>query len=357
MAQHPQHDPTLDDAWASAVTAQLALPAPHFAPLQPACPVPPDDAGLWSLLGALPVAPAGTAITPSTVSFFAEYAAMAMAAVRVPSTFEQDIGETVYGDWTAYLQDIQPQPTPAELPLLFERWAMMNAPAVAQVGTSDLARAALDGKALDALRPYLGATAQTPDYSPDAVALAETLAAAPTAGVVLKNFTSRAGFGHNAGLWSGSPASSRLARRFAAGAVTVTASFRFAVAAITPGAWYSSGLVNVLRSAQGSPPWPDDGSACWDDFFGPQGSLRQVMVAMAFMDEARLSVASSTIFGEADQAEIRDAAPLGLWPFYLPAGDAVQYDLCFDADGALHYTMTTPSGLPLGLGATLLPPG
>lgn len=357
MANPPQHDPTLEDAWASAVITQLALPAPHVGLLQPALSVPPGDDALWSLMGALPANLSGTLIAPTTVPFFGEYAAVAMAALAEPSTFRQDIGEDVFNEWMAYLASQTPLPPVDALPTLFQRWAMVKAPAVAEVGTSDLAREALENDAIQALEPYLGGSARTPDYMPDADTLTKTLAAASAAKVALKGFTGKAGFGRVAGLWSGSPPTSRLACRFAAGSVTATASFRLAVSAVTPGVWYNSGLLNSMRAGQGSPPWPKDGSACWAEFFGPQGSLRQAMTGMAFVADIALSVTSTAAFTASDQDKIRAAAPLGLWPFYLPEGDTAAYDVRFSASGALTYTLTTSPGTAVALGATVLPPG
>ena len=352
----------LQNRWYNGVVGGLGLSPQGFQLNAPATLLPPIDDGLWATQNA--IAPAWLTFPRGRCrgdEMLAEYAAVVGQLTLPESTFAQDIGAQTFAKWSLYLAGLDPAPGPAELPAIFQQWAMLWAPDVATIGTEDLTSMALEAAAQDALAPYLGPGAKPVDFARGYADLVAVLAASPGAGIqfdssavpgdVTKTWAAGVDAGVG-GLWAGACASCRLSRAFAAGAVTVTATFeRWTRSVCTPGPWYDSSALGIALRTAGAAPWPADANPTWEQVFGAGGSMRRLTTALVVVDGIQATVTCDAPVREADQAAIVAAAPAGIWPFYLPAGDAgVTSSVSFDARGALRVEVTAEPGHPVVLG-------
>jgi hypothetical protein len=357
----------LQNRWYHGLTSGLARSPQSFQIAAPAIAIGPADASLWAQDDLLP---------PPSLTFdrsrggadtlFAEYAAMASQLDFPQADFAGDIGADNYAAWTKYLRTVKPPPTANQLPSVFQRWAMVYAPAVAAVGAADLTQMAWIADAQAALAPYQGPDARLPDFAPTYAVLVATLAACPggrvsfdsatTSGDVRDTWTGGADAGVQ-GLWAGAAPVSRLALTFARRRVTVSADLaHWTVSVPAPGRWYDSSILNLALSSSAAPPWSQDPDPTWEELFGATGALRWIAGALVVADGLQATITSDARYRPSDQRLVLANAARGLWPFYLAddGGDTVATTVRFDAQGRLTATVTTAPGVPLVLGADVL---
>jgi hypothetical protein len=355
----------LRDRWYRGLVAALSLSPARFQIDQPCTSVPASDSSLWAIQNTLP--PLSLTVNrnaENVTTMFSEYAAVAEQMSFPLADLAADIGEQNFAAWTAYVEQLG-QPSAAQLPALFQEWALINAPDVANIGISDLATMALIETGAQALAPYTGPNAAPPDFARDYSDLVAMLAAAPGASVSFDSATTPAdvtttwtgGIDDGIdGLWSGLSPAARLSSTFASSHVTVHATFEHLVRwTSTPGAWYDSSLLGMAYSSPASPPWPADPSPTWEDLFGPSGSLQRLLASLLVVDGLQATITSSATYQAADQQAIADNAAAGLWPFYLHAtSTAIPNTVSFDAAGTMTIAIAAEPNQPLILGGDVL---
>jgi hypothetical protein len=323
--------------------------------------VPASDADLWAIQDAVP--PLSLSVdraAEGAATLFAAYVAVAEQMTFPPTDLAADIGEQTFAEWTAYVEQIG-HPPAAQLPALFQEWALLNAPDVANIGAGDLAAMARIDAVAQALAPYQGPNAAPPDFTRGHDDLVAMLAAAPGAGISFDSATAPAdvtttwtgGIDAGAdGLWTGLSAAADLSTTFASSHVTVQVTFEHLVRSTsTPGAWYDSSLLGMAYSNQASPPWPPDPSPTWNELFGPSGRLQRVLASLLVVDGLLATITSDATYEAADRQAIADHTAAGLWPFYLRAsGTAVATTVTFDDAGRMKIAIAVEPDRPLILG-------
>jgi hypothetical protein len=358
----------LQNRWYNCLVDALSLDPAMFQIVQPSAPLAPADAALWAYLNVIP---------PASLTFnraichadrmFDRYAAM-VSQVRFPqASLEHAIGPQAFEAWSAHLAAQRSPPADHQLPALFHNWAARNAIGVASAGVASLSQTASADAARRALLPYQGPNAKPVDFTATYADLLDLLAASPSVSLsfdsrlasadVSGTWTGGADTGVD-GLWAGSGIGSDLSKKFSASTVSVDASFeRYAIWTATPGPWYSSTLFNMAFSSAGPPLWPADANPSWNDLFGPDGSMRRLVASLVVMDGGNIKVTSDAVFEADEQKTILENAPLGIWPFYIPAGGAVSSVVTFPQAGGMEIGIVTRPKNPLVIGDNVLSVG
>jgi hypothetical protein len=355
----------LQNSWYNGWVAGLVADPSTTQLIQPCPPLDTTDAALWMVEDAIPPASLtfNTQIV-STLRFFDEYASAIDVLQWPQSQLEDDIGPVIYASWAAYLQGLQPQPTPDDLPTVFFQWAVQEAPEVANIGSSDLQQMAQLTDAQDSLRPYTGPDAQPVDFIGSFANLVQFVQQSPG---VSFSFDSRqtssdtsqtwtAGENTNFyGIWSGSDSTSPVSGQFAQSHVVLTSQAdAYAIWSATPGAWYNSSVLNMMNTNEGSPPWPVSGHPVWNDLFGPEGGMPRLVAALVVMDGISVVVTSDAAYSSSDQEAIASNAGSGMWPFFISDGPAVTNSANFDNSGAMRIETITQANHPIVVGANVL---
>jgi hypothetical protein len=363
----PAPDPMTDlqNRWYNGLVGGLLADSSVAQLIQPAPLLEQADPNLWFYQNLIP--PASLTFNTSTVHsarFFDEYAAVIQALQSPQAQFEQDIGASVYQQWTTYLNQIQPPPTEDQLPDLFFDWALIHAPAVANIGRADLNLALTFSTARDALNDYVGPNAKPVDFVGGFQDVVNTLQhvgstqftfdSSRASDDVSQTWTHGANMSFD-GLWTGSSSNSQLSLKFARSKVTVDALLRYTVWISTPGPWYSSFMLNLAYNNTSSPPWPQSGSPTWDEIFGAHGSMPRLIGALFVADSLDVTVRSDGVYSDLDQQAIIENASHGLWPFFVSdKGSLANNVVRFDNAGAMHADVTSAGGMPIVIGANVL---
>lgn len=346
----------ITNAWYNQLCKSLNLSADHFQLVQPLA-IPANDETLWACMNQVP---------PNTLkynfwhydqpAFFREYAAIVKQLQFPDSSFEKDIGKTVYAKWNDYLQGL-PQPPPENtLPAIWLQWATLNAPSAANIGRTDLACQVLIKGAQAALAPYLQPDAQSPDFLLSFSDLVTALQASPSTSFTFDSGTCNPDVSNSwvpgndpvfFGLYIGSKCERQLSKKFLESVIAVTVQFEhFAVIPVTPGAWYNSGLLHLAFASPSAPPWK--GNTNWNDFFGANGTLNYALGSVVAVDGISLTLTSDADFTSEEQAII--TSQLGYWPMYgQQEKGIITTDVSFDPGTMTIYYNVAP-GNPVIIG-------
>jgi hypothetical protein len=348
----------ITDGWYNQLCESLHLSNNNFQLCQPVA-VPANNEDLWAYINLVP---------PKSLkynywfydqpTFFSQYAEIVNQLQFPESSFEKIIGKVIWLKWNSYLKSL-PQPPPENtLPTVWFQWAVIHAPAVANIGRNDLSCQLLIKSGLAALAPYQGPNARTPEFLPSFSDLTATLQASSPVDFL---FTSDYGNqdvsnswvpGNDPnlfGIWTGSGCGFLINKKFAQSAISVSVKFEhFSVVPITPGAWYNSGLLHLALASKSVPPWGSD--AGWDKYFGQAGTLNYAIGSVLVADGISITLTCDANFTREEQLLIRSQAELGYWPLYcqqkLPA---ITNDVSFDP-GKMTITCLAGSRNPVILG-------
>lgn len=356
---------TLQNCWYNGLTAGLQASPATVQIIQPA-PILQTDSGLWTYENSIPP----TSLTFNTdmyrsKQFFDNYAAVIRQLQFPQDSFKQDIGDAVYQQWTRYVNQLQPPPTPDQIPGVFFNWAIQFAPAVAQVGTSALTQMALIDDAQHSLAPYEGPNALPVDFDGSFAQLLQILQQSSSVQFSFDSSTSNSDVSNTwtggvdtsfYGLWTGCCSTAPLSQQFARSNVTVTVRAKaYTIWRSVPGTWYNSSLLNNAYSNISTPPWPANANPNWDDVFGPTGSMCQLIASLLVMDGMHITVTSDATYTGFDQQTILSNASSGLWPFFiLNSGNMVTNTITFGSTSGMQIETVTQPGTPVAIGANVL---
>ncbi|WP_207512954.1 hypothetical protein [Longitalea luteola] len=352
----------ITNAWYNELCNRLNLSTGYFQLFQPVI-VPENNQELWAFIDLVP---------PKTLKFnywyyhqpgfFGQYAAIADQLQLPESAFEKNIGQTTYAMWNSYLQSL-PQPPPENtLPTVWFQWALLHAPAVANIGRSGLASEILLKSGRKALTPYQGPHAKSPDYSPAFPELFTILQVSPpiefsftcaNGNPDVSNSWVTANDPNLFGMWTGSWCGFLINKKFAQSNISVSARFeQAAVVTITPGAWYDSGVLHLALASTSVPPW--NSITAWDTWFGQDGVLNYAMGSVLAVDGLSLTLTSDAAFTSQEQAVLQSQASMGFWPMYCPSKPAViKNRVSFDA-GKMTITCQAAPGNPILIGGNVV---
>lgn len=348
----------ITNAWYNQLCKSLNLSVDHFQLVQPVAICASDEA-LWACKNQ---------VAPNTLkynywyydqpAFFSEYAAIVKQLQFPDSSFEKDIGKTVYAKWNDYLKGLPQPPPESALPGIWFQWAMLNAPSVANIGRTDLGCQVLIKGAQAALAPYLGSNAQLPEFSPSFTNLITTLQASPSTSFSFDSGTANPDVSNSwvpgndpvfFGIYTGSWCGYLLNKKFAQSAIAVSTQIdHFAVVPVTPGAWYNSGLLHLALASQSVPPW--EAGASWNTYFGAGGTLHYAIGAVVVLDGISLTLTSNAFFTSEEQSIIKSQAMPGYWPMYGPQLSGISTnDISFDS-GTMTINFRVTAGNPVIIG-------
>jgi hypothetical protein len=348
----------ITNAWYNQLCSKLNLPIGNFQLTQPIG-IPESDADLWTYFNLIP---------PQTLkfnfwyynqpTFFNQYAAIVNQLQFPENSFEKTIGKATYTKWNNYLKGL-PQPPPTNtLPTVWLQWAMLNAPAVANIGRSDLSCQLLIKSAEAALVPYQGANAKQPGFAPSLSALIATLQASPSTQFTWSSSDADPNVASSwvpgidpslFGIYTGSWCEFLINQKFAQSSITVSVtSAHFALVSITPGDWYNSGLLNLALTSPSTPPWSS--ATGWAGYFGANGTFPYAIGAVLAVDGISLTLTSDAEFTGEEQAIIKSQPGAGYWPLYgTQRSPVITNEIYFDP-GNLTIKCNSEPGHPVLLG-------
>jgi hypothetical protein len=363
---------TIQNALYNAVAEGLGQNRDSFALVQPAQPILNQQA-LWQLFNILPPQSLTNNIVLSGGNqFFSNYSGT-MAALEPGEQInvEADIGADNFAAWQDFLKSLRPLPSPNQVPDIFFNWAFLNAPDVADVGSSDYASIILDpiGAAQTGLLPYQPGRGPhpTPPVPPDWTFgyndLLQQLQSAPTMSFNLASDTMNTDVSNTwtsgedsgfFGLWGGSDSSSSQSVQFSESRFSLQASFSHVLAlSAVPGNWYSSAATGQAFANHGSPPWRP-GIIQWENVFGPNGNMQRFTVNLLIADTMNVTVSANTGFSQVDQQTIQQNSGGGLWPFYTSSGGGGGSSTAtFDDTGNITIRINTIPGVPIVIGCNV----
>lgn len=368
----------LQNGWYNGFLQGMGQSPNSFQIIQPAPPIASGaaaNATFWAYYNNLPP----FSLTQQFVAsggnqFYNNYRALMSALVPSRSVnVEGDIGAANYKKWQHYILNLATPPTMNQLPTLFRNWAMIYAPNVANIGSSDYAAILIDPIAtaqneLTLIYTDANGLPLPFNWSLNYGDMVTQLNSSPSrqfsfdSSTMSSNVSTSWTKGSNSGffgLWGGSTTSSSISEQFASSHVTVNASFtNVLVYANTPGLWYYSSAMGLAYSNKTGNPWSPQSSINWENTFGSNGNMQRFASNLIIATGMNISITSDATYSTLDQQTITSSGHAGFWPFYAGSnGSSSTNTATFDEQG--HMTITTSSipGVPVILGANVLPVG
>ncbi len=366
----------LQNGWYNGFTQAMGQNVNSFQIIEPAPPIASGAAAnstLWAYFNNIPpLSLTQQFLASGGNQFYSNYRELMSALVPSRNIDVQgDIGADNFKRWQRYIQNLATPPGMNQIPTLFRNWAMINAPKVANIGSSDYAAILLDPIATaqneltliytdenglpvgfnwslnydDMVNQLKGANSRQISF--DSNSMDTNISTSWTKG-------SNSGF---FGLWGGSTTTSSISEQFAASHVTVNASFtNVLVFANTPGLWYNSGAMGLAFANKTGNPWSPQSSINWDNTFGNNGNLQRFAANLIIAAGMSVTVKSDAVYSTLDQQTITSSGHSGFWPFYSgSSGSTVTNTATFDQQGRMTITTASVAGVPVVLGASILP--
>jgi hypothetical protein len=366
----------LQDGWYNGFLQGMGQSQDSFQIIQPAPPIASGTAAnatFWAYYNNIPPLSLTQQFMASGGNqFYNDYRALMSALVPSRSVdVEGDIGAANYTKWQMYVLGLATPPTMNQLPTLFRNWAMIFAPDVANIGSSDYAAILLDPIAtaqneLTLIYTDINGLPRPFNWSLSYGDMVTQLNASPSRQFSFDSSTMNSDVstswskGSNSGffgLWGGSSSTSSISQLFASSRVTVSASFdNVLVYTNTPGLWYYSSAMGLAFANKTGNPWSPKSSINWENTFGSNGNMQRFASNIIIASGMSVTVTSDATFSTMDQQTITSSGHAGFWPFYSGGGSSSSTNTAtFDEQG--HMTITTSSirGIPVVLGVNVLP--
>ncbi|OQP56816.1 hypothetical protein A3860_09535 [Niastella vici] len=366
----------LQNGWYNGFLQGMGQSANSFQIIQPAPPIASGtaaDSMFWAYYNNLPPFSLTQQFTPSGGNqFYNNYRALMSALVPSRTIDVQaDIGAANYTKWQNYILGLATPPSMNQLPTLFRNWAMIFAPNVANIGSSDYAAILLDPIAtaqneLTLIYTDINGLPKSFNWTLSYMDMVGQLIASPSRQFSFDSQTMNSNVstswtkGSNSGffgLWGGSTTSSSISQQFAASHVTVTASFdNVLVFANTPGLWYYSSAMGLAFANKTGNPWSAQSSINWNNTFGSNGNMQLFAANLIIASGMTVKVTSDASYSTLDQQTITSSGSSGFWPFYSgSSGSSSTNTATFNEQGQMTITTTSLKGVPVVLGVNVLP--
>jgi hypothetical protein len=372
----------LQNGWYNGFLQGMGQSESSFQIIQPAPPIASgtaDNATFWAYYNNIPP----LSLTQEYVAsggnqFYNDYRGLMSALVPTRNIpVEENIGKDNYKKWHKYIKSLsKPPATPPtmnQMPTLFRNWAMINAPSVANIGSSDYAAILLDPIATaqnELALVYTDATGLPSafDWALKYDDMVVQLNASPSrsfnfsSSTMNSNVSSSWTKGSNSGffgLWGSSSTTSSISEQFSSSQITVNASFdNVMVYSNTPGNWYYSSAMGLAYANKTGNPWSDS-SINWDNTFGaPKGNMQRFAANLIIASGMSVTVTSDASYSTLDQQTITSSGSSGFWPFYCGSGGSSSTNkAAFNKQGQMTITTSSVKGVPVVLGVNVLPVG
>jgi hypothetical protein len=316
-------------------------------------------------------------VLSSGSQFFDNYSALNSALQSAgEKTYETKVPQQIRNEFDDFIMNRPTIPSLSQLPALFRNWAFLKHPSIANTGSSALAAAILDPVTAAQLRlmPYQGDPAaeppipqKQPDWDETFTQLKQQLASGVqrsfnySQSQASTNVSQSWSHGQSSaffGLWGSSSSSSSQSVTFSKSDFSVNASFKHVISfSPVPGPWFSSAAMSIAFHNKNKAPWLPGNVVTWDTAFNPaSGNLARFIINLVVVDTMNVTVKSQAVFSHDDQTVINNNSGGGLWPFYTggsSSGAATHFS--FDDKGHMNVTITSLPGVPIVLGANVLP--
>jgi hypothetical protein len=351
----------------------------NFQIIQPNTPIAPQatDDQLWQYFNNLPPAALNNNLTLSGGNqFYSDYTAVLSQLQSNALTNFQNVLGSYYPLWQRYLATVSPFPTLQQLPNVFYNWALVNAPTVAGAGRSAYQAALLDPifQAQTMALNTAGFVNNTPNFTQGVTQLFQQI---PAGSAQIIQFDSAKHYGDVSQTWahgnsgaffgifgSSDATTSQLSQQFASARVTATIHLQHMITfvAAPPGApngWYSSAALGMAHSAStGGQPWRAGADPSWESTFGPDGNMQNFVSALIVADGINATITSYAQYSASQQTQIQQQQQSGLWPFYWSSSSSsISTNVSFNSDSTMTYSISSPTGNPLIIGALVQPAG
>lgn len=368
----------LQNGWYNGFLQGMGQSPNSFQMIQPAPPIASGTAAnsiLWAYYNNIPPFSLTQQFAPSGGNqFYNNYRALMSALVPSRSiNVENDIGSANFKKWQAYVLNLATPPTMNQLPTLFRNWAMIAAPGVANIGSSDYAAILLDPVAtaqneLTLIYTDLNGLPKPFNWSLSYNDMVTQLNSSPSrqfnfdSATMNSNVSTSWTKGGNSGffgLWGGSTTTSSISEQFASSHIKVTASFdNVLVFADTPGLWYYSSAMGLAFANKTGNPWSAQSSINWDNTFGNNGNMQRFAANLIIASGMSVTVTSDASYSSLDQQTITSSGHAGFWPFYSgSSGSSSTNTVTFSQSGQMSITTSSIKGVPVVLGVNVLPVG
>jgi hypothetical protein len=366
----------LQNGWYNGFLQGMGQSANSFQIVQPAPPIASSTAAdsiFWSYFNNLPPLSLTQQFTPSGGNqFYNNYRALMSALVPSRNIDVQaDIGAANFTKWQNYVLGMTTSPTMNQIPTLFRNWAMIFAPNVANIGSSDYAAILLDPIAtaqneLTLIYTDMNGLPKPFNWTLSYNDMVTQLNSSPSrqfsfdSSTMNSNVSTSWTKGSNSGffgLWGGSTTTSSISQQFASSHVTVTASFdNVLVFANTPGYWYYSSAMGLAFANKTGNPWSAQSSINWNNTFGTNGNMQLFSANLIIASGMTVKVTSDASYSTLDQQTITSSGSSGFWPFYSgSSGSSSTNTATFNEQGQMTITTTSLKGVPIVLGLNVLP--
>lgn len=304
--------------------------------------------------------------------FYNNYRGLLSALVPARNVdVKKDIGAENFKAWQTYVLSRPLPPNMNELPTLFRNWAMIYDPSIANIGSSDYAAILLDPIAtaqneLTLVFTDLNGLPKDFTWMFTYQDMVNQLKNAPSRAFTFDSSTMNSNVSNSwtggkvsgfFGLWGGSASTSSISKKFAGSKVHVNANFQnVQVFSNTPGVWYYSSAMALAYANQTGNPWSPDSSINWNNTFGTNGNLQRFASNLVIASGMSVTVVSEATYSEEEQTSIQASGSAGFWPFYSGSVGTSSTNVAnFDQNGRMTITTSSAPGVPIVLGANVLP--
>jgi hypothetical protein len=366
----------LQNGWYNGFLQGMGQNANSFQIIQPAPPIASGTAAnsiFWAYYNNIPPFSLTQQFTASGGNqFYTDYRALLSALVPSRNiNVENDIGAANFKKWQHYILNLTNPPTMNQMPTLFRNWAMIYAPNVANIGSSDYAAILLDPIAtaqneLTLIYTDANGLPLNFNWSLSYNDMITQLSSSPSRQFTFDSATMNSNIstswtkGANSGffgLWGGSASTSSISQQFAASHVRVTASFdHVLVLANVPGHWYYSSAMGLAYANKTGNPWSPQSSINWNNTFGSNGNMQRFAANLIIASGMSVSITSDATYSTLDQQTITTSGHAGFWPFYsASSGHSSTNTATFNEKGQMTITTSSIKGVPVILGLNVLP--
>jgi hypothetical protein len=367
--QVPQLTATMQAKWYNTITAALGLAPGQFQLLQPTSPLGNTSDLLWSYFNNLPPETLTSSFNPGGGNrFYDDYrAVLGQLSSQNDGAFQRDLGDQ-YDAWLTYVKTLTPLPKITDLPGIFQSWASVYAPDIAQKGATDLANNLNDPifRANMAVLNQQSFLQGVPDFSQTIAGLRSAIQGATGASFSFDSSSASAdttktwASGEVSGFWdiftgSASTSYSHLTAKAASSSLTVTGTFKSVLTfAASPGSWFDSAALGAAFHTQDNTLWKH-GTPSWDSTFGPNGNMNRFTTSLVVVDGIDATITSSATYSSQEQTDVKANVKFGIVPFFsLGASGGYSSDASFDDQGRMTVKISNPAGNPVVLGANVV---
>src|ERR1044072_3159888 len=366
----------LQNGWYNGFIQGMGLTANAFQIIQPAPPIASGTAAnqtFWAYYNNIPP----FSLTQQFQArggnqFYSDYRALMSALVPSRNIDVQaDIAADNFKKWQKYILDMATPPTMTQMPTLLRNWAMIYAPQVANIGSSDYAAILLDPIAtaqneLTLIYTDMNGQPVGFNFSLTYDQMVNDLLNSPNRSFTFdsqsmnSNVSTSWTKGGNSGffgLWGGSTTTSSISEQFASSRIRITATFENVLTyANTPGQWYNSGAMGLAFANKPGNTCSPQSSINWDNTFGTNGNMQRFAANLIIASGMNVTVISDATYSTLDQQTITSSGHSGFWPFYSSgSGSSSTNTATFNEQGQMTISMSSIKGVPIILGANVLP--